>query len=157
MKKLWLIRISKFGMTLMMSLFVLRFVVPVFFISSFTVRPSFPPLLPCPPHLPWPCARPPLPLSSSRRTDVHTHTDYLHYLQPFDFSFEEEDAIDGMKGLIVQEVNSFRAAVRGMAPPKPEPRKQDTCVAFFVFVFPQPIRPDHPYTSHPKPLSLLKE
>jgi hypothetical protein len=35
--------------------------------------------------------------------------------QKFDFSFEEEDAVDGMKRLIVDEVNSFRAEVRRAA------------------------------------------
>jgi len=33
----------------------------------------------------------------------------------FDFSFEEEDSIDGMKKLIVAEVNSFRTEVRAQA------------------------------------------
>lgn len=33
----------------------------------------------------------------------------------FDFGFEEEDSVDGMRKLIVDEVNSFRAAVRNQA------------------------------------------
>jgi len=33
----------------------------------------------------------------------------------FDFGFEEEDTIEGMKKLIVEEVNSFRAEVRAQA------------------------------------------
>jgi len=46
--------------------------------------------------------------------------------QTFDFGFEEEDSIDGMKALIVQEVNSFRAAVRGGGPSQTQPKKQDS-------------------------------
>lgn len=34
---------------------------------------------------------------------------------PFDFSFEDEDAVDGMKRLIAETVQSFRAEVRGQA------------------------------------------
>lgn len=35
--------------------------------------------------------------------------------QPFDFGFEEEDSIEGMKRLIVEEVQNFRAEVRQQA------------------------------------------
>jgi hypothetical protein len=35
--------------------------------------------------------------------------------QKFDFFFEEEDSIEGMKKLIVEEVNLFRAEVRAAA------------------------------------------
>lgn len=45
--------------------------------------------------------------------------------QPFDFSFEEEDNIDGMKRLIVDEVNSFRAEVRAQARAAGQVRRQD--------------------------------
>lgn len=44
----------------------------------------------------------------------------------FDFGFEEEEAIDGMKALIVQEVNSFRASVRGGVQGRTEPKRQET-------------------------------
>ena len=36
-------------------------------------------------------------------------------VQTFDFGFEEEDSIEGMKRLIVSEVQSFRAEVRAQA------------------------------------------
>ncbi len=36
-------------------------------------------------------------------------------LQSFDFGFEEEDGIEGMKRLIVEEVQSFRSEVRQQA------------------------------------------
>jgi len=36
-------------------------------------------------------------------------------LKSFDFGFEEEDSIEGMKNLIIDEVNSFRASVRNQA------------------------------------------
>ena len=41
-----------------------------------------------------------------------------------DFSFEDEDSIDGMKQLIVDEVNTFRAEVRAQARGI-QPRRQD--------------------------------
>jgi len=44
---------------------------------------------------------------------------------PFDFGFEEEDSIDGMKRLIVDEVNAFRKLVRAQAR-QAQPRRQDT-------------------------------
>jgi mitogen-activated protein kinase 7 len=43
----------------------------------------------------------------------------------FDFSFEEEDSIDGMKMLIVEEVNQFRALVRSQAKAQ-QSKRQDT-------------------------------
>lgn len=46
-------------------------------------------------------------------------------LQKFDFGFEEEDSIDGMKRLIVGEVNSFRAEVRAQARASGQIRRQD--------------------------------
>ena len=49
-------------------------------------------------------------------------------MQKFDFGFEEEDTIDGMKKLIVQEVNSFRAEVRAQARASGLGRRQDACV-----------------------------
>jgi mitogen-activated protein kinase 7 len=36
-------------------------------------------------------------------------------VQKFDFFFEEEDSIEGMKKLIVEEVNLFRSEVRSAA------------------------------------------
>jgi len=44
---------------------------------------------------------------------------------PFDFSFEEEDSIEGMKRLIVDEVNSFRGLVRSQARAA-QTKRQDT-------------------------------
>lgn len=44
----------------------------------------------------------------------------------FDFSFEEEDSIDGMKNLIVEEVNAFRAEVRAQARAASQMRRQDS-------------------------------
>jgi hypothetical protein len=45
--------------------------------------------------------------------------------QKFDFSFEEEDSIDGMKKLIVEEVTSFRKEVRAQARAAGQIRRQD--------------------------------
>jgi hypothetical protein len=45
--------------------------------------------------------------------------------QKFDFGFEEEDSIDGMKKLIVEEVNSFRAEVRAQARASGQIRRQE--------------------------------
>lgn len=45
--------------------------------------------------------------------------------QKFDFSFEEEDSIEGMKKLIVEEVNSFRKEVRAQARAAGQIRRQD--------------------------------
>lgn len=45
---------------------------------------------------------------------------------PFDFGFEEEDSIDGMKKLIVEEVQSFRAEVRAQARAAGQVRRQDS-------------------------------
>ena len=39
----------------------------------------------------------------------------LILLQPFDFGFEEEESIEGMKRLIVEKVNEFRNLVRSHA------------------------------------------
>jgi len=44
----------------------------------------------------------------------------------FDFSFEEEDSIEGMKKLIVEEVNSFRKEVRAQARAAGQIRRQDS-------------------------------
>jgi len=43
----------------------------------------------------------------------------------FDFGFEDEDSIEGMKRLIVEEVNSFRAEVRAHARAAGQVRRQD--------------------------------
>lgn len=40
----------------------------------------------------------------------------IRYEQKFDFGFEEEDTIEGMKKLIVDEVAAFRQEVRGQVP-----------------------------------------
>jgi mitogen-activated protein kinase 7 len=45
--------------------------------------------------------------------------------QSFDFGFESEDSIEGMKRLIVEEVNSFRAEVRSHARAAGQVRRQD--------------------------------
>jgi mitogen-activated protein kinase 7 len=55
-------------------------------------------------------------------TEVHV------IVQKFDFSFEEEDSIDGMKKLIVAEVNAFRAEVRAQARAAGQIRRQDRFV-----------------------------
>ncbi|KAJ7072610.1 kinase-like domain-containing protein [Mycena amicta] len=44
----------------------------------------------------------------------------------FDFAFEEEDSIEGMKKLIVEEVNYFRAEVRQQARAAGQVRRQDS-------------------------------
>jgi propanediol dehydratase small subunit len=51
------------------------------------------------------------------------------FLQKFDFSFEEEDSIEGMKKLIVDEVNSFRAEVRAQARASGQVKRQERCVS----------------------------
>lgn len=48
--------------------------------------------------------------------------------QPFDFGFEEEDSIEGMKRLIVEEVHAFRAEVRAQARAAGQIRRQERCV-----------------------------
>lgn len=57
--------------------------------------------------------------------------------QPFDFGFEEEDSIEGMKRLIVEEVHAFRAEVRAQARAAGQIRRQER------YVFPNP-SPYHP-------------
>ena len=52
-------------------------------------------------------------------------------MQKFDFGFEEEDTIDGMKKLIIEEVNSFRAEVRAQARAAGQIRRQERCVLIF--------------------------
>lgn len=57
------------------------------------------------------------------------HINYVlqsHIGQKFDFGFEEEDSIEGMKKLIVQEVNEFRAEVRAQARAAGQGRRQDS-------------------------------
>jgi len=49
-------------------------------------------------------------------------------VQKFDFSFEEEDSIDGMKRLIIEEVQSFRAEVRQQARATGQMKRQDRSV-----------------------------
>jgi serine/threonine protein kinase len=55
---------------------------------------------------------------------LHKLKDNMH-AQKFDFSFEEEDSIDGMKRLIVDEVNGFRAEVRAQARAASQMRRQE--------------------------------
>ena len=50
--------------------------------------------------------------------------------QKFDFSFEEEDTIEGMKKLIVEEVAQFRQEVRGQVPRGTGPKPSNSCVLF---------------------------
>ncbi|GJJ08440.1 hypothetical protein Clacol_002656 [Clathrus columnatus] len=45
--------------------------------------------------------------------------------EPFDFTFEEEDSIEGMKRLIVEKVNGFRAQVRSQARASGQIRRQE--------------------------------
>ncbi|KAG8730858.1 Mitogen-activated protein kinase [Ceratobasidium sp. 423] len=47
---------------------------------------------------------------------------------PFDFGFEEEDSVEGMRQLIVDEVNDFRHAVRSQARAAGATRRQDLSV-----------------------------
>ncbi|KAG8742316.1 Mitogen-activated protein kinase [Ceratobasidium sp. 414] len=44
----------------------------------------------------------------------------------FDFGFEEEDSVEGMRKLIVDEVNTFRAAVRSQARATGATKREDT-------------------------------
>ncbi|KAG8697057.1 Mitogen-activated protein kinase, partial [Ceratobasidium sp. 394] len=44
----------------------------------------------------------------------------------FDFGFEDEDSVEGMRNLIVEEVNTFRAAVRSQARAAAGAKRQDT-------------------------------
>lgn len=54
--------------------------------------------------------------------------------QKFDFSFEEEDSIDGMKRLIVEEVNAFRAEVRAQARAAAQIRRLEVYGLNFFFI-----------------------
>jgi hypothetical protein len=51
--------------------------------------------------------------------------------QKFDFSFEEEDSIEGMKRLIIEEVQSFRAEVRAQARATGQIKRQDRSAFIF--------------------------
>jgi len=44
----------------------------------------------------------------------------------FDFAFEEEESMDGMKRMIVDEVNAFRTMVRAQARAAGQAKRQDT-------------------------------
>jgi mitogen-activated protein kinase 7 len=46
--------------------------------------------------------------------------------QKFDFGFEEEETIDGMKKLIVDEIAQFRQEVRGQARGDSGTKRQDS-------------------------------
>ncbi|KAG5350637.1 hypothetical protein C0989_009997 [Termitomyces sp. Mn162] len=52
--------------------------------------------------------------------------DFSSLNQKFDFGFEEEDSIEGMKKLIVEEVNDFRAEVRAQARASGQMRRQES-------------------------------
>ncbi|KAF8070426.1 kinase-like domain-containing protein [Lyophyllum atratum] len=56
----------------------------------------------------------------------HDPTDEPTCESKFDFGFEEEDSIEGMKRLIVDEVNSFRAEVRAQARASGQIRRQES-------------------------------
>jgi len=51
-------------------------------------------------------------------------------MQKFDFGFEEEDTIEGMKKLIVEEVAQFRQEVRGQVPRGTGQKPNNSCVLF---------------------------
>lgn len=54
---------------------------------------------------------------------------------PFDFSFEEEDSVSGMRDLILEEVRSFRYLVRQQSMP---PARKDSYVVLSLLLFPHP-------------------
>ncbi|THH20827.1 hypothetical protein EW146_g577 [Bondarzewia mesenterica] len=56
----------------------------------------------------------------------HDPTDEPVCPSKFDFGFEDEDSIEGMKRLIVEEVNVFRAEVRAHARAAGQARRQDS-------------------------------
>ena len=55
-------------------------------------------------------------------------TEFGPQIQSFDFGFEEEDSIEGMKRLIVEEVHTFRAEVRAQARAAGQIRRQERFV-----------------------------
>lgn len=55
----------------------------------------------------------------------------------FDFGFEVEDSIEGIKGLIVEEVNLFRAEVRSQARICGQLRHQERYVLAFFHTIPR--------------------
>ncbi|KAI0058406.1 CMGC/MAPK/ERK protein kinase [Artomyces pyxidatus] len=64
----------------------------------------------------------------------------------FDFGFEDEDSIEGMKKLIVEEVNIFRAEVRAQARAAGQPRRQDGLpIPSRDEIISSPIQEDAPY------------
>ncbi|KAI0044802.1 CMGC/MAPK/ERK protein kinase [Auriscalpium vulgare] len=64
----------------------------------------------------------------------------------FDFGFEDEDSIEGMKKLIVQEVNLFRAEVRAQAKAAGQVRRQDNLpIPSRDEIISSPIQEDAPY------------
>ncbi|KAF7298103.1 Mitogen-activated protein kinase [Mycena chlorophos] len=56
----------------------------------------------------------------------HDPSDEPVCAKTFDFGFEEEDSIEGMKKLIVEEVEAFRAEVRNQARAGGQVRRQDS-------------------------------
>lgn len=58
----------------------------------------------------------------------HDPADEILCPTKFDFSFEQEDTIEGMKELIVQEVRNFRQMVRAPIPQRQGsgPKRQET-------------------------------
>jgi hypothetical protein len=62
----------------------------------------------------------------------HDPADEPICVAPFDFGFEKEDSMKGMKKLIVEEVQSFRAEVRAQARAAGQVRRQDRHGALFL-------------------------
>lgn len=59
-------------------------------------------------------------------------------MQAFDFGFEEEESIEGMKKLIVGQVNHFRSLVRSQARAAGQARRQDRCALNFCTILHYP-------------------
>lgn len=78
--------------------------------------------------------------------------------EKFDFGFEEEDSIEGMKRLIVEEVNEFRALVRNQARAANQVRRQESLpIPSRDEIMNSPVREYAPhngatsnYTAHPR-------
>ncbi|KAG8765049.1 Mitogen-activated protein kinase [Ceratobasidium sp. 428] len=56
----------------------------------------------------------------------HDPNDEPECSSTFDFGFEDEDSVEGMRQLIVDEVNTFRAAVRSQARAAGGTKRQET-------------------------------
>ncbi|GAA5925261.1 mitogen-activated serine/threonine-protein kinase SLT2 [Sporobolomyces koalae] len=83
----------------------------------------------------------------------HEPADEPECQEKFDFSFEQEDSIEGMRSLIVEEVESFRRMVRPSLPPlvpqAPPPQPQATYVHSHSY--------SHQQTAAPAPPSHLQQ